>query len=72
MLFGGSVDIIPDQTFVLIAGDEELVQLVIVQALNDEGFEALEAEHAKAALVVLESRLRRIHVLFTDIQMPGA
>ena len=72
MLFGGSVDIIPDQTFVLIAEDEELVQLVIVQALNDEGFEVLEAEHAKAALVVLESHPRRIHVLFTDIQMPGA
>jgi hypothetical protein len=62
----------PDQTFVLVAEDEELVRLVIVQALLDEGFEVMEVEHAEAALIVLESHGRRIHVLFTDIQMPGA
>jgi CheY-like chemotaxis protein len=61
----------PDQTFVLVAEDEELVRLVIAQALLDEGFEVMEAEHADAALIVLESHARRIHVLFTDIQMPG-
>jgi two-component system, response regulator PdtaR len=61
----------PDQTFILVAEDEELVRLVIVQALLDEGFEVVEAEHAEAALIVLESHARRIHVLFTDIQMPG-
>jgi two-component system, response regulator PdtaR len=67
-----SVEIMPDQTFVLVAEDEELVRLVIVQALLDEGFEVMEVEHAEAALIVLESHGRRIHVLFTDIQMPGA
>jgi CheY-like chemotaxis protein len=61
----------PDQTFVLVAEDEELVRLVIVQALLDEGFEVMEAEHAEAALIVLESHARRLHVLFTDIQMSG-
>jgi CheY-like chemotaxis protein len=61
----------PDQTFVLVAEDEELVRFVIVQALLDEGFEVMEAEHAEAALIVLGSHARRIHVLFTDIQMPG-
>jgi CheY-like chemotaxis protein len=61
----------PDQTFILVAEDEELVRLVIVQALLDGGFEVVEAEHAEAALIVLESHARRIHVLFTDIQMPG-
>jgi hypothetical protein len=49
----------------------ELVRLVIVQALLDAGFEVMEAEHAEAALIVLESHGHRIHVLFTDIQMPG-
>jgi hypothetical protein len=67
----GSVGIMPGQTFVLVAEDEELVRLVIVQALLDEGFEVMEAEHAEAALIILESHARRIHVLFTDIQMPG-
>jgi CheY-like chemotaxis protein len=61
----------PDQTLVLVAEDEELVRLVIVQALLDEGFEVIEAEHAEAALIVLGSHAHRIHILFTDIQMPG-
>jgi CheY-like chemotaxis protein len=61
----------PDQTFVLVAEDEELVRFVIVEALRDEGFEVVEVKHAEAALIVLESHARRIHVLFTDIQMPG-
>jgi CheY-like chemotaxis protein len=66
-----SVEIMPDQTIVLVAEDEESVRLVIVQALLDEGFEVMEAEHAEAALIALKSHARCIHVLFTDIQMPG-
>lgn len=61
----------PGQTFVLVAEDEDMVRLVIVQALLDEGFEVMEAEHAEAALAVLESHAHRIHVLFTDVQMAG-
>jgi hypothetical protein len=36
MVCGGSIEIMPHQTFVLVAEDEELVRLVIVQALLDE------------------------------------
>jgi CheY-like chemotaxis protein len=72
MVCRGSFEIMPDQTFVLIVEDEELVGLVIVQALRDEGFEVMEAEHAEAALGILESHGHGIHVLFTDIRMPGA
>jgi CheY-like chemotaxis protein len=61
----------PDQAMVLVAEDEELVRFVIVEALRTEGFEVMEVEHAAAALIVLESHARRIHVLFTDVQMPG-
>jgi two-component system, response regulator PdtaR len=61
----------PDQILVLVAEDEELVRVVIVDALEDAGFEVLEAEHAEAALGVLQSHAARVHVLFTDIQMPG-
>jgi CheY-like chemotaxis protein len=52
----------PDRILVLVAEDEEPVRLVIVDALEDAGFEVIEAEHAEA----------RVHVLFTDIHMPGA
>jgi CheY-like chemotaxis protein len=62
----------PDQTFVLVVEDEELVGSVIVEALRDEGFTVMQAEHAEAALEILESHNRRLHVLFTDIHMPGS
>jgi CheY-like chemotaxis protein len=62
----------PDQILVLVAEDEELVRLVIVDVLEDAGFEVIEAEHAEAALGVLQIHAARIHVLFTDIHMPGA
>jgi two-component system, response regulator PdtaR len=61
----------PDQILVLVAEDEELVRLVVVEALEDAGFEVFEAEHAEAALGVLQIHAARIHVLFTDIHVPG-
>jgi two-component system, response regulator PdtaR len=61
----------PDQILVLVAEDEELVRVVIVEALEDEGFKVIEAEHAEAALGVLQTDATRIHALFTDIHMPG-
>lgn len=60
-----------DKILVLVAEDEELVRLVIVEALENAGFEVIEAGHAEAALGVLQIHAARIHVLFTDIQMPG-
>jgi two-component system, response regulator PdtaR len=62
----------PDQILVLMAEDEELIRLVVVPALEDAGFEVIEAEHAEAALDILHTHAARIHVLFTDIHMPGS
>src|ERR1700679_1665511 len=56
---------------ILVAEDEELVRFVIVEALKEAGFAVMHAEHAEAALAVLQLYGARIHVLFTDIQMPG-
>jgi two-component system, response regulator PdtaR len=61
----------PDPILVLVAEDEELVRLVVVDALEDAGFEVIEAGHAEAALGILQIHAARIHVLFTDIHMPG-
>jgi CheY-like chemotaxis protein len=60
-----------DQIFVLVVEDEELVRLVVAEALHDAGIEVMEAEHAEAALSILEQHAAQIDVLFTDIQMPG-
>ena len=59
------------QIQVLVAEDEELVRFVIAEALRDAGFEVFEVEHAQGALDVLKIHAARIHLLFTDIHMPG-
>jgi two-component system, response regulator PdtaR len=61
----------PEHILVLVAEDEELVRMVITEALRSEGLEVMEAEHSASAMSVLEEHFERIHVLFTDIQMPG-
>ena len=59
------------QASVLLAEDETLVRMASALALRDEGFEVLEAEHAGTALAILEARAPSLHVLFTDVHMPG-
>src|ERR1700691_4175762 len=56
---------------VLIVEDEPLVRLNAVRALEDAGFEVIEAANADEAIRILESR-SDIRVVFTDIQMPGS
>ena len=60
-----------DQILVLVAEDEEMIRMLLVEVLQDEGFAVMHVEHAEAALGVLQIHGARIHVLFTDIQMPG-
>jgi CheY-like chemotaxis protein len=62
---------VPDEILVLVAEDEELVRFLIAEVLRDEGIEVMEVGHAQAALDTLQQHAVRIHVLFTDIQMPG-
>jgi len=42
-----------------------------VDILSDAGFETLEAGDAAQALEALENSEHKIHVLFTDVRMPG-
>jgi CheY-like chemotaxis protein len=56
---------------VVIAEDEVLIRGMAVDMLTDEGFEVIEAGHAEEALAILELQAADIHILFTDIHMPG-
>ena len=56
---------------ILVVDDEPMLRILAVDILIEEGFTVAEAENAKVALGVLEAQAN-IHVLFTDIQMPGA
>jgi CheY-like chemotaxis protein len=56
---------------VVVAEDEPLIRLAIVEFLVDEGFQVREAVHAEDAIAILGIEARDVHVLFTDVQMPG-
>lgn len=56
---------------VLVVEDEILVRMDTAEHLKDEGFEVAEAANADEAIAVLE-RNPDIHILFTDIDMPGS
>jgi two-component system, response regulator PdtaR len=55
----------------VVAEDEELIREVAVEALEDAGFTVLAAQHAEEALKHLQEHVETIHLLFTDIHMPG-
>jgi CheY-like chemotaxis protein len=54
---------------VLVVEDEELIRLIVVDALEDAGFEVIEAATGEEALSRCQERVA--DVLFTDIRLPG-
>lgn len=54
---------------VLVVEDEPLIRLMLTDALEDAGFSVIEAGTADEALGIITDQT--IHLLFTDIQMPG-
>ncbi len=55
---------------VLVVDDEPLIRFATVEALEDAGFEVLEAGNADEALVLLQRQ--KFDAVFTDVNMPGA
>jgi two-component system, response regulator PdtaR len=56
---------------IVVAEDDELLRITVVELLTDDGFEVLEAGHAEEALRILCHHAERVQVLFTDVNMPG-
>ena len=56
---------------ILVVEDEPLLRWNAVEAIEEAGFDVIEAADATEAISVLEDRLD-IRVVFTDIQMPGS
>ncbi|MDM9627658.1 response regulator [Rhizobium sp. S152] len=54
---------------VLVVDDEPLIRFAAVEALEDAGFEVLEAGNADEALVLLQQN--DVDAVFTDVNMPG-
>jgi two-component system, response regulator PdtaR len=56
---------------VLVVEDESLLRTAAADMIEDAGFEVVQAGSADEAIEILEQR-PDIHVVFTDIQMPGS
>jgi two-component system, response regulator PdtaR len=56
---------------ILIVEDEYLLRMDSVEVLEDAGFEVISAANADEAIAVLAVR-SDIHVVCTDVQMPGS
>jgi signal transduction histidine kinase len=56
---------------ILVVEDEEVVRQLICTVLGEAGYEILQAESPEAALELAHGRKKPIHLLVTDIVMPG-
>jgi CheY-like chemotaxis protein len=61
----------PEVATVLIVEDEALVREVVQVELEEAGYDVIIADSADAAIAILEARTD-IHLVFTDIDMPGS
>jgi two-component system, response regulator PdtaR len=56
---------------ILIVEDEFLLRLDSAETIESAGFEVVQASNADEAIAILQAR-PAIHVVFTDVQMPGS
>ncbi|MGZ8398466.1 MAG: response regulator [Gemmatimonadales bacterium] len=56
---------------VLVVDDEEAVRLLASRMLTFSGYQTLEASHSREAIATLEQHAGAIHLILTDIKMPG-
>ena len=56
---------------ILIVEDEYLLRMDAADMIEQAGFEVVQAGNADQAIAILEAR-SDIHVVFTDVQMPGS
>ncbi len=57
------------QKRILVVEDDFLIRMMLVEVLEDDGFEAVEAENGTDALAMLNAG---IALVVTDFQLPGA
>jgi two-component system, cell cycle sensor histidine kinase and response regulator CckA len=56
---------------VLVVDDEEAVRQLASRMLTYTGYRAVQASHAREALATLEQDPAAIHLVLTDVKMPG-
>lgn len=56
---------------VLVVDDEEAVRQLASRMLTYTGYRSIQASHAREALAALEQDPAAIHLVLTDVKMPG-
>lgn len=56
---------------ILVVDDEEAVRHLASRMLTWTGYQALEASHGREAIAAIEQHAGGIHLVLTDIKMPG-
>jgi two-component system, cell cycle sensor histidine kinase and response regulator CckA len=56
---------------VLVVDDEEAVRQLACRMLTWTGYQCLEARHGREALATIEEHNGPVHLVLTDIKMPG-
>ena len=55
----------------LVVDDEEAVRHLASRMLTWTGYQAMEASHGREAIATMEQHAGAIHLVLTDIKMPG-
>lgn len=55
----------------VVADDDAMIRMDAADILEEAGYTALEAHHGDHAISVLQQHHPAVHVLFTDVEMPG-
>jgi CheY-like chemotaxis protein len=58
-------------TGVLVVEDEAVIRLLAVDTLTEAGYAVMESPHANHAADILAFEAESVHILFSDIDMPG-
>jgi len=56
---------------VLVVDDEEAVRTLACRMLTSAGYQVLQAGHGREAIATIEQHAGAIHLVLTDIKMPG-
>ena len=56
---------------VLVVDDEEAVRTLSCRMLTGAGYQVLQAGHGREAIATIEQHAGAIHLVLTDIKMPG-
>ena len=56
---------------ILVVDDEDIVRALVARALREAGYRVVQAQHGAAALALLQSGRDTVHLVITDLVMPG-